>query len=242
MENTNKDEEKKAKLHYWYFDKDEDVVYMFGRVSGHERLMDTVIITTSKIVSYEIDEDKKELIARTLNTTYHCPLVYMDFEKQEKADPEHIIFPEYSDIKAKYEGKREEYSIEPGKVLMVVSDFDYYYFHSLYCKPDEDSAKCEYKNQPHIGSYQDSYLVRGLEPMIDIRYFPHYMNMEFYMLETSKMPLFIENIGDSELYCRTKKWQIKLPPHKRVEICKENCEIEKKSLDSGDLYPVAFLL
>lgn len=242
MENTNKDEEKKAKLHYWYFDKDEDVVYMCGRVSGHERLVDTVIITTSKIVSYEIDEDKKELIARTLNTTYHCPLVYMDFEKQEKADPEHIIFPEYSDIKAKYEGKREEYSIEPGKVLMVVSDFDDYYFHSLYCKPDVDSAVCKIMNNVHVGYTRDSYLVMGFDPMIDIRYFPHYKNMEFYVLSTNGMPLIIENIGDCELYCGTKKWQIKLPPHKRVEICKENCEIEKKSLDSGDLYPAAFLL
>ena len=242
MENTNKEDVKTTKLHYWYFGKDDDVICMCGRVSGHERLMDTVIITTSKIVSYKIDEVAKELVARTLNTAYHCPLAYMDFDKQEKADPEHIIFPEYSDIKEKYEGKREEYSIEQGKILMVVSDFDEYYFHSLYCKPYENSAVCEYKNQPHIGSSQDSYLVRAFDPMIDIRYFPHYKNMEFYMLETSGMPLFIENIGDCELYCRTDKWQIKLPPHTRIEICEDNYEDEEKILNDGDLYPAAFLL
>ena len=48
------------------------------------------------------------------------------------------LIPEY-DLAKEIFKNREKPSIEPGNVLLVLSDYDEYYFNSLYCKEMEDT-------------------------------------------------------------------------------------------------------
>lgn len=45
---------------------------------------------------------------------------------------------------------------------------------------------------------------------IDLRYFPHYQNIEFYSEDTDGCPWYIENIGDVVIFARTSAGTIKL--------------------------------
>ena len=72
---------------------------------------------------------------------------------------------------------------------------------------------------------------------IDIRYFPHFQNIEFYSEDTNDCPLFVENIGDTVIYVRAHIGTIKLSPGERKEVAKGNVEKEKPILPDGDLYP-----
>ena len=72
---------------------------------------------------------------------------------------------------------------------------------------------------------------------IDIRYFPHHENIEFYSECTGDRPLFVENIGTRTLYVQASCGIIKLDPNERKEVCKENSEDDAPPLAGGDLYP-----
>ena len=114
-----------------------------------------------------------------MNSVYHCPIAYCDWEHQ---------------------------------------DFYEYYFHSLYYVPEdsEDNTPCEYSAYPHERTFQDSFLIsaynKGQEcnELVDVRYFPHYQNIEFYAEYTK--PLY-------------------------KEVIPENAEKEPPVLPDGDLYP-----
>ncbi len=95
-----------------------------------------------------------------------CPLAYCRFGKQDKYPD---IIPDYERIKEKYKDKINYPSIDPGKVLLVLSNFDEYYFHSLYYVPghSEDGECLEYTGWPHIGTFQDSYLIHTEDYKID---------------------------------------------------------------------------
>ena len=94
---------------------------------------------------------------------------------------------------------------------------------------------------PHIGTFQDSFLIRSREGDIDLRYFPHSQNIEFYTQDTDNKPFYIENIGDITLYCHTFSGLIKLDPGERKEVTKENAEKVSVDLSDNDLYPAAFI-
>ena len=132
-------------------------------------------------------------------------------------------------------------TIEAGKVLLVLSDFDEYYFHSLYYKPEEADNPVRYTGYPHVGMFQDSYLIETENYEIDIRYFPHYQNIEFYSEDTKRRPLFIENIGDIPLYASTSQGMLKVSPGERKEVSSENVEKERPVLPKGDLYPAGII-
>ena len=132
-------------------------------------------------------------------------------------------------------------SIEPGNVLLVLSDHDEYYFHSLYYKETEDAEACDYYGDANVGMFQDSYLIMAEEAGIDLRYFPHFKNIEFYSEYTEGRPLYLENVGNSVLFAKTSKGLIKLAPGERKEVCKENIEAEKPVLPKGDLYPAGII-
>ena len=132
-------------------------------------------------------------------------------------------------------------SIEAGKVLLVLSNFDEYYFNSLYYQPEEGAEPLDYTGSPHIGTYRDSYLISTVDYKINLRYFPHFQNIKFYCEETNDMPWFIENIGDITLYAKTSCGLLRLEPGDRKEVKKENAEEEKLILPGGDLYPPQFI-
>lgn len=234
------EEDRKLQLHYWYIEEreNEGETYMIGHgiVTGHRKLMDSTDIYTSTVQGISINEDEGELLMITLNSVYHCPLSYCRFRKQDKYPD---VIPDYKRLKDKYKDNRDYPTIEPGKILLVLSNFDEYYFHSLYYIPkdSETGERLEYSGWAHIGNFQDSYLIETENYEIDIRYFPHFQNVEFYSMDTGECPVFIENIGDTVLYADTYAGLIKLNPGDRKEVSKENVEKEKPFLPNGDLYP-----
>ena len=112
---------------------------------------------------------------------------------------------------------------------------------AVYNIPEGADKPCEYSGDAHIGMFQDSYLVEADHGRIDLRYFPHFQNIEFYSEHTEWMPLFLENVGDVMLYAKTSVGTIKLNPGERKEVRKENAEAETPSLPNGDLYPAGIV-
>lgn len=230
--------ERNLQLHYWFIKKVGDGIVANGIVTGHKKLADATYIHTSAIQTFWIDED--ELVIKTYNSTYYCPLEYCRFDEQDLYSD---VIPDYERIKAKYKDAIKYPSIEKGKVLLVLADFAKYYFHSLYYVPEDsaDDTKIEYRSWPHVGTFQDSFLIRSAYGHIDLRYFPHFQNIEFYSEKTTNRPLYIENIGSSVLYAKTHAGTIKLDPGDRKEVIEENTEKENTILPDGDLYPAGII-
>lgn len=237
-------EDRKITLHYWHIDEHvtEAGKYRIGHgiVTGHPRISDACKMHTSNIKAIYTDFENGELVVITMNNEYHCPLTYCNWKKQDEYA--HVI-PDYEKVKAKYKDKIQYPSIEPGKVLLVLANFSEYYFHSLYFVPmdSKDSKPLPFHGYAHIGMFQDSYLIGVDNGQIDLRYFPHYQNVEFYSEDTNNMPFFVENIGDVVLYLKTSVGTIKLNPGERKEVIKENEEKDPPVLPGGDLYPAGII-
>ena len=237
-------EHKKISLYDWYIDEhvSEKGKYCVahGIVTGHDRLPDSCYCHTSKIRTIYVNFEENELVVITRNTIYHCPLEYCRWKEQDEYA--HVI-PDYAKIKEQYKDKIPYPSIETGNVLLVLSNFCEYYFHSVYYVPKDatDQKPRSFRGYPHIGTFQDSYLISVEHEPIDLRYFPHYQNVEFYAERTNNMPLFIENIGDVVLYAKTSAGIIKLAPGERKEVIKENAEDNPPALPKGDLYPAGII-
>ena len=130
------DKSRKLSLHYWYVNKvtlgdDREYVCAHGTVTGHNRLQDSTFVHTSEVQDITIDYENEEALIRTKNSEYHCPLAYCKFQKQDQTSE---LIPDYEAVKEKYFDAFEEPTIEDNKVLLVLSNFDDYYFHSLYNK------------------------------------------------------------------------------------------------------------
>ena len=238
------EEGKKLQLHYWYIGEHEIHGEMFrighGIVTGHKKLSDAMDMHTSAVEGIHIDEEAGELVLTTRNSVYHCPLAYCSFKEQDEYPD---IIPDYEGLKEKYKGKIEYPSIESGKVLLVLANFCDYYFHSLYYVPNDskDGKPIEFYGSSHIGTFQDSYLIGTRDYRVDLRYFPHYQNIEFYSEDTDGCPLYIENVGDVVIFVKTSAGTIKLEPGDRKEVAEENAEDETPILPGGDLYPAGVI-
>lgn len=238
------EEGKKLQLHYWYIGEHEIHGEMFrvghGIVTGHKKLSDAMDMHTSAVEGIHIDEEAGELVLTTRNSVYHCPLAYCSFKEQDEYPD---IIPDYEGLKEKYKGKIEYPSIESGKVLLVLANFCDYFFHSLYYVPNDskDGKPIEFYGSAHIGTFQDSYLIGTRDYRVDLRYFPHYQNIEFYSEDTDGCPLYIENVGDVVIFVKTSAGTIKLEPGDRKEVAEENAEDETPILPGGDLYPAGVI-
>ena len=236
--------DRRLMLHYWYVseyhdrDKEEITRIAHGIVTGHNRLIDSTEAHTSTIREIVINEETGEAEIHTRNSRYYCPLAYCRFWKQDKYP---YALKNYNQLKEKYENVLKAPTIEPGNVLLVLSNFNEYYFNSLYYIPMGQTEPVDYSGYPHIGTFQDSYLVETDEEGVDIRYFPHFQNIEFYAQYTNGCPLFVENIGDVTLYVRAFCGTIELKPGERKEVMEENVEDEPPVLPGGDLYPAGVI-
>lgn len=232
------------KLHYWYIEKhvtpEGTANIAWGTVTGHPRLLDTINIHTSRIKTLHTDFEKGELILETMNNEYHCPLEYCLWWEQDKY-PE--LIPDYDKVKEKYMDKIQYPSIEPGKILLVFADFCPYYYHSAYYVPLDSPTKesLEFYDNAHVGMFHDSYLISTEDMMIDLRYFPSRQHISFYSQYTDDKPLYLENIGSTDLYASTLAGVIKLGPGERKEVIPENKETDPPELDTEDLYPAKIL-
>ncbi|MCR5337530.1 MAG: hypothetical protein K6E75_03135 [Lachnospiraceae bacterium] len=237
-------EDRKLMLHNWHISEEdsgaEEYKLGHGIVTGHQRLSDSVRMHTSDVRGIEIDEVEGELILTTRNSVYHCPLSDCNFDRQDQYPG---IIPEYEKLKQTYKDTVVRPSVEPGKVLLVLSNFCEYYFHSLCYVPagSENGVPLSYKASPHIGMFQDSFLIRTDGWKIDLRYFPHYQNVEFYGESTDGCPWYIENTGDAVLFAKTSVGTIRLAPGERKEVQRENTEENPPMLPRGDLYPAGII-
>ena len=238
VENLHTSKERNIMLHHWHIEREKEAcvefLYARGVVTGHPRIPDTQSITTSNIVAVSVNWEEEELVLKTVNTTYHCPLSSCRWERQDQY-PEAV--PEYEKIREMYFGNMEFPRIDPGNVLLTLSNFDDYYFHSLCFIPPGECEPLNYCGYPHIGMFQDSYLITVENTSIDIRYFPHFQNIEFYSMDTEGYPLFVENIGDVVLFVSTEYGVLKLAPGERKEVAPDNIELVEPTLPDGDLYP-----
>jgi len=235
---------RKLMLHNWYVGEHQTDSGKYwiahGVVTGHRHLPDTMYIHTSAVMSVYVDEKEEEFVVTTRNSVYHCPLAYCRYEQQ---DHYRNIIPDYSKLKKKYRNAAHYPSIEPGKVLLVLADYCNYYFHSLYYVPagSKKNKPLEYLGRPHVGMIQDSFLINTERDEIDLRYFPHYQNIEFYSEETEGCPWYIENFGETVLYAKTSAGLLRLEPGERKEVVEENAEKEEPPLPGGDLYPAQII-
>lgn len=228
-------------LHYWYIEDesyDSNFIIAHGRVTGHKKLQDSIFINTSAVSEISLDKENQEIIIKTKNSVYYCPFEYCDWKNQEKNKK---LVPEYEWIKKKYKDRIECPIIEDDKILLVLSNFDEFYFNNLYFRPKGEKESIKFYADPHIGMFQDSFIIEDINQLIDIRYFPHFQNIEFYSETTNGMPLYVENIGDIVLYVNSFEGLIKLEPGERKKISKENAEKEKIVLPMGDLYPAGII-
>ncbi len=236
-------EARKVRLYNWALKKTQqsgrEFIQACGNMTGHYEVADSEFIHTSEIESIDIDEENGEAIICTRHTRYFCRLDSLAFEEQD-AYPEAI--PNYEKLKAKYGKKKDVAPIEDGNILLQIANYATYYFQDLYYKPVGAEEPVKYKAFPHVGTFQDSFLIWVEDSeIIDLRYFPHPGNIEFYVQETHGVPWFIENIGETTLYVKTYAGTIKLDPGERKEIKDENAEEEKVDLPGGDLYPAEFI-
>ena len=129
----------------------------------------------------------------------------------------------------------KKFEIEEGGILLVLSDFDEYFFHSLICVPYGAKQPLEYEAYPHIGTFRDSFLISAedeIGEVIDISYFPQKESIEIYSLHTSGLPLFIKNIGDDTLYVKYDDITLEIEPGKRKEFCVESSDYDEFDLAS----------
>lgn len=233
--------ETQIRLYNWYIKVYEEgsKTYHIGKgvATGHPRIPDANRMSTSMIKAIFTDLDQGEVILTTMNHIYHCPLEECCWSQQDKYPD---LVPDYEIAKEKFQNL-EKPSIEVGKVLLVLSDHDEYYFNSLYYKETEDLEPCNYYVSAHVGMFQDSYLIMVEEAGIYLRYFPHFQNIEFYSEDTNDRELYLENIGTAVLFAKTSKGLIKLASGERKQVCEENAEIDNPTLPKGDLYPAGII-
>lgn len=231
---------RKLRLHYWWVCRRKDrhgstYAYASGIVTGHERLCDSHEAETSEVIDVVYNEEDDEILLKTLNSTYHCPLAYCNFDKQDE-NPD--LLPDYEHLKEKYKDSNPNHSIEHGNVLLVLADFCDHYFQSLYYVPKFIKSKNPTPYTANVSgiTLQDNYMIRTNDGTIDIRYLTHFQNIELYKCNTNARRLFIENIGDSVIYVKLPSGAIRLEPYDFKEYKEKNIEKEPPALPNGDLY------
>lgn len=232
---------KKVRLFHWYVSEADHLGVPYircnGNVVNHHRFWNSQWIWTSDIHEIDVQEEIGEIIITTRNTRYHNKIDSWDWDEQDKYPD---AFPNYQYFRDKYKVEKED-PVEAGVILLQIADYDSYYFHDIFFREDESTEKMKFHMWPHIGMCQDSFLIQNEDFSIDLRYFPHPENVEFYNVETNGKPFFIENVGTERLYAQTSVGIIKLEPGERKEVIKENAEKEDMILPGGDLYPATII-
>ena len=207
-----------------------------GNVWGDSRFPDSNYLNhTSEVKDVNYDYEKRMCTVRTRNSVYYCPMEYCDYYEQEK----------YADLLESFEKikeiaiNRNEPSIDDGKILLTLTTFDDYYFHSMYYRKSGEEKPVDYESHAHIGTFQDSYLISAFGEGIDIRYFPHPYAISFYSWNTKGLPVYLENIGLDTICAETPFGIIKLDPGDRKLVSEENVEPDPPKILRGDLYPAA---
>lgn len=239
-----KGQKRRPMLHYWYLEERKSreterlEVVAHGMLTGHPKMPDSIEVRTTAVDKVVINEETKEAEIHAKDAVYYCPLPYCNFEKQAQMPS---LMPDYEALRNRYQEMRERPTIEPGKVLLVLSNFDEYYFHSLYYVKEGMFEETEYSAYPNVGSYQDSFSIEADEEPISIEYFPHFQNIVLYQQYTAGKPMFIENIGDAVLYVKADCGALRLEPGERKEVIEENAEAEPPVLPNGDLYTAGII-
>lgn len=211
-------------LYNWYITESKSngrsIRTLFGNITGHEKYLDSTFVRSAEILSIKTDYTQGQMIILTAdNAIFYCPLIYLNFRKYEEECLGADYIPDYEFIKEKYAGKIPYPKIEPGKILLVLSNCEEHYFHSAYCREAADSEPLKLDAFPHIGMFQDSFLILGKNAWINIGYFPGERNIHIYRTRTNGMPLYVENIGFTSLRVNYRAGSFLLEPGERKLVC-----------------------
>ena len=214
-----------TRLYNWYIAEDEfdgrKVRRIQGIITGDEKYRDSTPVRTAGICSIVKDYKQDQLIVTTEDgRVFFCPLIYLNFQKYEEECPGADFIPDYDYIKERYAGKIPYPEIEPGNILLVLSNFDEYYFHSVYCRETADSQPLDFSGGAHIGMNRDSYVILAKDAWINIGYFPRNGYIELYRTRTGGMPLYLENIGSAPLRIISRTGELQLKPGERKLVYK----------------------
>ena len=134
----------------------------------------------------------------------------------------------------------EKPEMEENSILLILSNTNQYFFHSLYLKRSGALEKIECTACPNTGMFQDSFLIRSID--IDMRYFLNAATIEFYKVQTGKRRIFIENTGNISLIVKTPCGAMQIKPNQRKELTERNTEKIYTILPNGELYQARVMM
>lgn len=210
-----------VKLKYWHFSRYEDGYHAHGVVSGHPRLEDGVLATTSTIESIKLDSENNRLIMITYSQNEYELLF---------ADVQLMCFEETSDIlqefnipaldRDKCENLLKQAEKEfLDKVDSILGKNELYLqlsgvFAQRAFFRNNDGKLHEIRTTPHTGMQNDSILITDWEKgEVDFRYWTRFMAIRPYHWSDGLETIKVENIGttdisflcDSKIICKAEE-------------------------------------
>lgn len=190
---------KENTIRHWYISdfEYEDKIYQVVRGTFYNRpgFYEGLHTRTSPIQEVKVSMEEQEYEITTMNTVYHCSFDSCFFERQDKSSFE---LPEYQQIRQKFFVSTETSTLSNDDMLLVVADFEDYFFKDLIYF-DKSGNQEKYLNNVHLGMVVDTYLITSKDYKVDIRWYVYDCGFKFYSLETGNRNLWIENVGDTSL-------------------------------------------
>lgn len=199
------------KLTDWFLSRHEydgECFYMaHGNVSGHPKLQDGIFINTSKIEKITEDLDNNRLIMLThSNNTYELTLATINFNNIEYTKQFLEVFDISASVLEPCKRLHDESEIkllsEVDSILenneLFLKTFGVYTQRAFY--KDDIGKVREIPVRPHIGMFQDSYLITDWEDgKVDFRYFDKPNGIEPYHWSDGLKAVKIKNEGSSDI-------------------------------------------
>ena len=199
------------KLTDWFLSRleyDGECFYIVhGNVSGHPKLQDGIFINTSKIEKVTEDLDNNRLIMLThSNNTYELTLATINFNNIEYTKQFLEVFDISASVLEPCKRLHDESEIkllsEVDSILenneLFLKTFGVYTQRAFY--KDDTGKVREILVRPHIGMFQDSYLITDWEDgKVDFRYFDKPNGIEPYHWSDGLKAVKIKNEGASDI-------------------------------------------
>lgn len=179
----------------------------------------TSVESIGKVV---VDELNHRVLCLSSGAMYICPLEFCDFLQQDKSP---YMFVDYYKLKPLYENRKKERPIDSGKVHLKLSNYNAYYFDSIYYKPYDKKDDIRFFSAANPAANQDSFTIMAKEdPRIDLRYIIESGYIQFYSQDTKAIPLFIENTGDIEITVVTNIGTMLIKANEVKEVVEHNMD------------------
>ena len=170
---------KENTIRHWYISdfEYEDKIYQVVRGTFYNRpgFYEGLHTRTSPIQEVKVSMKEQEYEITTMNTVYHCSFDSCFFERQDKSSFE---LPEYQQIRQKFFVSTEISTLSNDDMLLVVADFEDYFFKDLIYF-DKSGNQEKYLNNVHLGMVVDTYLITSKDYKVDIRWYVYDWDLSF---------------------------------------------------------------